>query len=71
MCYVLGAALVALTISAFDFGKWTPTDGHALLYLALLGVVAMPAHLLVTRALKLADAAMLSLRERRIVAIEA
>jgi len=52
-----GAALFALTISAFDFAKWTPTDGHALLYLALLGVVAMLAHLLVTRALKLADAA--------------
>jgi drug/metabolite transporter (DMT)-like permease len=52
-----GAALLSLAISTFDHAKWAPMDGRALSCLALLGVVAMLAHLLVTRALKLADAA--------------
>jgi drug/metabolite transporter (DMT)-like permease len=51
-----GAALFSLALSAVDVAKWAPMDGPALLCLGLLGVVAMFAHLLVTRALKLADA---------------
>jgi drug/metabolite transporter (DMT)-like permease len=52
-----GAAFLSLVISAFDLTKWAPMDERAVSCLALLGVVAMLAHLLVTRALKLADAA--------------
>ncbi len=49
-----GAALLSLAVSAFDVGGWVPMDERALFCRALLGVVAMFAHLLVTRALKLA-----------------
>jgi drug/metabolite transporter (DMT)-like permease len=51
-----GAALFSLAISTLGVTRWAPMDGRALLCLGLLGVVAMLAHLLVTRALKLADA---------------
>lgn len=51
-----GAILLSIAVSAFDRGGWAPMDEQELFCLALLGVVAMLAHLLVTRALKLANA---------------
>ena len=51
---IVGAALAGLVWAPFD---WTPLKPLDMALLALLGVVAMLAHLLVNRALKLADAA--------------
>jgi drug/metabolite transporter (DMT)-like permease len=51
---IVGAALAGLVWAPFD---WTPLKPLDTALLALLGVVAMLAHLLVNRALKLADAA--------------
>ena len=52
-----GAGLAGLVLSVFD---WTPPTGADFALLGLLGVVAMLAHVCVTRALKLADAALVS-----------
>ena len=52
-----GAGLAGLVLSVFD---WTPPSGPDFALLGLLGVVAMLAHVCVTRALKLADAALVS-----------
>lgn len=50
-----GAALAGLVFAPFD---WTPlTSATELFLLGLLGVVAMSAHMLVNRALKISDAA--------------
>ena len=50
-----GAAVVGLIAAPFG---WAPlTSGTELLLLALLGIVAMSAHMLVNRALKISDAA--------------
>lgn len=51
---VAGAGLVGLVAAPFD---WTPVTLGDLLLLGILGIVAMLAHMLVNRALKLADAA--------------
>lgn len=51
---LVGAALVGLLWAPFD---WTPPKPLDTALLCLLGVVAMIAHVLVNRALKLADAA--------------
>lgn len=51
---IVGAALAGLVWAPFE---WTPLKPLDMALLALLGVVAMLAHLLVNRALKLADAA--------------
>ena len=53
----LGAGLAGLVLSVFD---WRPPTGTDLALLGMLGVVAMLAHVCVTRALKLADAALVS-----------
>jgi drug/metabolite transporter (DMT)-like permease len=51
---IVGAGLAGLASLWFE---WTPVSLRDLLLLGLLGVVAMLAHVLVNRALKLADAA--------------
>lgn len=51
---IVGAGLAGLASLWFE---WTPVSLRDLLLLGLLGVVAMVAHVLVNRALKLADAA--------------
>jgi drug/metabolite transporter (DMT)-like permease len=51
---IVGAGLAGLVAVSFE---WTPVSLRDLFLLALLGVVAMLAHVLVNRALKLADAA--------------
>ena len=52
---VAGAALVGLTFAPYD---WAPiSSGFDLALLGLLGIVAMAAHMLVNRALKISDAA--------------
>jgi drug/metabolite transporter (DMT)-like permease len=51
---IVGAGLVGLVAVSFE---WTPVSLRDLVLLALLGVVAMLAHVLVNRALKVADAA--------------
>jgi drug/metabolite transporter (DMT)-like permease len=51
---IVGAGLAGLVAVSFE---WTPVSLRDLVLLALLGVVAMLAHVLVNRALKLADAA--------------
>ena len=53
----VGAGLAGLVVSLFD---WTPPDAVDFMLLGLLGVVAMLAHVFVTRALKLADAALVA-----------
>lgn len=51
---IVGAGLAGLVSVSFE---WTPVSPRDLFLLGLLGVVAMLAHVLVNRALKLADAA--------------
>ena len=51
---IVGAGLAGLVAVGFE---WTPVSLRDLVLLALLGVVAMLAHVLVNRALKVADAA--------------
>lgn len=51
---IIGAGLAGLVWVGFE---WTPVTIRDLLLLGLLGIVAMLAHVLVNRALKLADAA--------------
>ncbi|EJN00047.1 DMT family transporter [Phyllobacterium sp. YR531] len=51
---IIGAGLAGLVWIGFE---WTPVTMRDLLLLGLLGIVAMLAHVLVNRALKLADAA--------------
>lgn len=51
---IIGAGLVGLVAISFE---WRPVSMRDLLLLGLLGIVAMLAHVLVNRALKLADAA--------------
>jgi drug/metabolite transporter (DMT)-like permease len=51
---IVGAGLAGL---AWIWFEWTPVTMRDLLLLGLLGIVAMLAHVLVNRALKLADAA--------------
>jgi drug/metabolite transporter (DMT)-like permease len=51
---IIGAGLAGLVAVTFE---WTPVSLRDVFLLALLGVVAMLAHVLVNRALKLADAA--------------
>lgn len=51
---IVGAGLAGLVWVGFE---WTPVSPRDLILLGLLGVVAMLAHVLVNRALKLADAA--------------
>lgn len=51
---ITGAGLAGLVWIGFE---WTPVTGGDLLLLGLLGIVAMLAHVLMNRALKLADAA--------------
>jgi drug/metabolite transporter (DMT)-like permease len=51
---MVGAGLLGLVIAPF---QWVPPTGFDLSLLALLGVVAMVAHVCVNRSLKLADAA--------------
>jgi len=51
---IVGAGLAGLVSVMFE---WTPVSTRDIVLLALLGVVAMLAHVLVNRALKLADAA--------------
>ena len=51
-CLVVGAVL--------SMGHWTPFTTGELLALLLLGIVACLAHLLITRALKLAPASVLA-----------
>lgn len=51
---IIGAGLAGLVAVGFE---WTPVTMRDLLLLGLLGIVAMLAHVLVNRALKLADAA--------------
>lgn len=52
-----GAGVAGLVLAPFD---WAPPTGFDWTLLALLGVVAMGAHLCVNRALKLADAALVA-----------
>ncbi|MGV1871100.1 DMT family transporter [Agrobacterium rosae] len=55
---IVGAALAGVVAIAFTPAGWVPLkSGFDLSLLALLGIVAMTAHVLVNRALKLADAA--------------
>ncbi|MGF6174912.1 DMT family transporter [Ensifer sp. 4252] len=54
---VIGALVFSLVGVAANPAGWAPVDGEALLQLGMLGIVAMLAHILVNRALKLADAA--------------
>jgi drug/metabolite transporter (DMT)-like permease len=51
---IIGAGLAGLIWIGFE---WTPVTGRDLLLLGLLGIVAMLAHVLMNRALKLADPA--------------
>jgi drug/metabolite transporter (DMT)-like permease len=52
-----GALIFSLAGVGINPAGWAPMDLQALACLSLLGIVAMLAHLLVTRSLKLADAA--------------
>jgi drug/metabolite transporter (DMT)-like permease len=52
-----GALIFSLVGVGANPGGWAPMDMQALLCLSLLGIVAMLAHILVSRSLKLADAA--------------
>lgn len=52
-----GAALVALAVILVDPSQWAPVRPVDFGLLSLLGVVAMTAHMLVNRSLKLGDAA--------------
>ncbi|NRP21019.1 Riboflavin transporter [Ensifer adhaerens] len=54
---VIGALVFSLVGVAANPSGWAPVDGEAVLQLGMLGIVAMLAHILVNRALKLADAA--------------
>ncbi len=54
---VIGALVFSLVGVAANPAGWAPVDGEAVLQLGMLGIVAMLAHILVNRALKLADAA--------------
>ncbi|OCP35717.1 DMT family transporter [Ensifer sp. LC163] len=54
---VVGALIFSLVGVAANPAGWAPVDGEAVLQLGMLGIVAMLAHILVNRALKLADAA--------------
>ncbi|WP_075291811.1 DMT family transporter [Pararhizobium arenae] len=54
---VVGALIFSVAGLAIHPAGWTPPDLEATILLGLLGVVAMMAHILVSRALKLADAA--------------
>ncbi|MDQ0318110.1 drug/metabolite transporter (DMT)-like permease [Pararhizobium capsulatum DSM 1112] len=54
---VVGALIFSLAGLAIRPAGWTTPDFEATILLGLLGIVAMMAHILVTRALKLADAA--------------
>jgi drug/metabolite transporter (DMT)-like permease len=54
---VVGALIFSLTGLAIHPAGWTTPDMEATILLGLLGIVAMMAHILVSRALKLADAA--------------
>ena len=54
---VVGALIFSLAGLAIYPAGWTTPDLEATVLLGLLGIVAMMAHILVTRALKLADAA--------------
>lgn len=55
---IIGAALAGIVAIAVTPDGWVPLkSGFDLSLLALLGIVAMAAHMLVNRALKLADAA--------------
>jgi drug/metabolite transporter (DMT)-like permease len=55
---IVGAALAGIVAIAVTPAGWVPLkSGFDLSLLALLGIVAMTAHVLVNRALKLADAA--------------
>ncbi|OJF91299.1 DMT family transporter [Pararhizobium antarcticum] len=54
---VTGALIFSGFGLAIQPASWTPVSGQPLMMLCLLGVVAMLAHIFVTRALKLADAA--------------
>ncbi len=55
---IIGAALAGIVAIAVTPDGWVPLkSGFDLSLLALLGIVAMAAHILVNRALKLADAA--------------
>lgn len=54
---VIGALVFSLVGVAANPAGWAPVDGEAILQLGMLGIVAMLAHILVNRALKLADAA--------------
>jgi drug/metabolite transporter (DMT)-like permease len=51
---IIGAGIAGIAIAPFD---WTPLTAKDTMLLGLLGIVAMLAHVLVNRALKLADAA--------------
>ena len=52
-----GALIFSLVGVGANTAGWAPMDMQALFALCLLGIVAMMAHLLVSRSLKLADAA--------------
>jgi drug/metabolite transporter (DMT)-like permease len=52
-----GALIFSLVGVGANTAGWAPLDMQALFALSLLGIVAMMAHLLVSRSLKLADAA--------------
>jgi drug/metabolite transporter (DMT)-like permease len=54
---VAGAAIFAAFCVFFDPAGWAPMTGIDFGLLSLLGIVAMSAHMLVNRSLKLADAA--------------
>jgi drug/metabolite transporter (DMT)-like permease len=54
---VTGALIFSGCGLAIEPSGWTPVSGQPLMMLCLLGIVAMLAHIFVTRALKLADAA--------------
>lgn len=54
---IVGALIFSLVGVAANPSGWAPVDGEALLQLGALGIVAMLAHILVNRSLKLADAA--------------
>lgn len=54
---IAGAGLFAAVLCLADPAGWAPVDGVDFGLLSLLGIVAMGAHMLVNRSLKLADAA--------------
>lgn len=54
---VVGAAIFSVVMIAVEPTSWTPVRSVDIGLLSLLGIVAMAAHMLVNRALKLADAA--------------